>query len=87
MFAKETYDRKSVQMLILRYPFKTFEDRQILSHTKTLGMIEIEPTIWKNLTTNEITSIVQVCDDKLEAYFKHLHVLRCECHNESEGYL
>lgn len=30
IFAKGAYDRKSVQMLILRYPFKTFEDRHSL---------------------------------------------------------
>ena len=73
IFAKEAYDRKSVQMLILRYPFKTFEDRQVLYHTKTLGIIEIEPTIWKSLTLNEKMSILQVCDEKLEAYYSHLN--------------
>lgn len=65
IFAKGAYDRKSVQMLILRYPFKTFEDRQVLYHTKALGIIEIEPTIWKSLTLDEKTAIIQVCDEKL----------------------
>lgn len=73
IFVKEAYDRKSVQMLILRYPFKTFEDRQVLYHTKTLGIIEIEPTIWKSLTLDEKVAVIQACDEKLEAYYSHLN--------------
>ena len=72
IFAKGTYDRKAVRLLILRYPFKTFEDRQVLYHTKTLGIIEIEPTIWKSLTLDEKTAIIQACDEKLNAYYNHL---------------
>ena len=72
IFAKGTYDRKSVQMLILQYPFKTFEDRQVLNHAKTLGIIEVEPTVWKHLTADEKAKILQICDEKLDAYYKHL---------------
>ncbi|MBE6846156.1 MAG: DEAD/DEAH box helicase [Ruminococcus sp.] len=69
IFAKGGYTDKEAQRNILSNPFKRFEDMQILRHTKTLGIIEIEPTVWKLLTSNEKKDIEQICNDKLEAYY------------------
>ena len=41
----------------------------MLRHTKTLGIIEVEPTVWKNLTDDEIRRILDICDEKLERYY------------------
>ncbi len=72
IFAKGGYTDKEAQRNILSNPFKRFEDMQMLRHTKTLGIIEVEPTVWKNLTDNEIKQIISTCDEKLENYFKRL---------------
>jgi hypothetical protein len=69
IFAKGGYTDKEAQRNILSNPFKRLEDMQILRHTKTLGIIEIEPTVWKLLTSNEKKDIEQICNDKLEAYY------------------
>ena len=45
---------------------------QMLRHTKTLGIIEVEPTVWKHLTADEKAEILQICDEKLDAYFFRL---------------
>lgn len=42
---------------------------QMLRHTKTLGIIEVEPTVWKNLTDDEKSEIVRICDEKLKGYY------------------
>lgn len=53
IFAKGGYTDKEAQRNILANPFKRFEDMQMLRHTKTLGIIEVEPTVWKNINAEE----------------------------------
>lgn len=45
---------------------------QMLRHTKTLGIIEVEPTVWRNLSDEEKAEISKICDEKLELYFMRL---------------
>lgn len=72
IFAKGGYTDKDAQRNILSNPFKRFEDMQMLRHTKTLGIIEVETTVWKHLTDEEKEEIRQICEDKLEGYYKRL---------------
>ena len=53
-------------------PFKRFEDMQMLHHTKTLGVVQVDELVWKKLAQEEKQEIERVCDEKLEAYFKRL---------------
>lgn len=69
IFAKGSYTDKEAQRNILSNPFKRFEDMQMLRHTKTLGIIEVEPTVWKLLNDNEKAEIEMICDSKLEEYY------------------
>ena len=69
IFAKGGYTDKEAQRNILANPFKRFQDMQMLRHTKTLGIIEVEPTVWKNLTDDEKSEIVRICDEKLKGYY------------------
>ena len=41
----------------------------MLRHTKTLGIVEVEPTVWKALTEEEKAEIAEICDRKLEEYY------------------
>lgn len=45
---------------------------QMMRHTKTLGIIEIEPTVWKKLSDNEKLEIKEICSSKLLAYFERV---------------
>ncbi len=72
IFAKGGYTDKEAQRNILANPFKRFEDMQMLRHTKTLGIIEVEPTVWKRLTAEEKMEIGEICEKKLENYFVRL---------------
>lgn len=69
VFAKRNYTDKEAQRNILSNPFKRFEDMQMLRHTKTLGIIEVEPTVWKLLNDDEKAQIEKICDSKLEEYY------------------
>ena len=70
--AKGGYTDRDVQRNILSNPFKRFEDMQMLRHTKTLGIIEVGPTVWKHLTAEEKAEILRICDEKLDGYFRKL---------------
>lgn len=70
IFAKGGYTDKEAQRNILSNPFKRFEDMQMLRHTKTLGIIEVEPTVWRNLSVIEKEEISMICDKKLDEYYK-----------------
>lgn len=70
IFAKGSYTDKEAARNILSNPFKRFEDMNMMRHTKTIGIIEVEPTVWKRLTEEDKKHILQVCDLKLEQYYK-----------------
>ncbi|MCM1380773.1 MAG: DEAD/DEAH box helicase [Muribaculaceae bacterium] len=70
IFAKGGYTDKDAQRNILLNPFRRFEDMQMLRQTKTLGIIEVEPTVWRNLSKLEKDEIGNICDKKLEEYYK-----------------
>ena len=38
--------------------------------TKTLGIVEVEPTVWKLLTDDEKAEIGLICEEKLGEYYK-----------------
>ncbi len=57
---------------ILSNPFKRFEYMKIMSHTKTLGIIQMDSSVWKKLTASDKEEIINVCNAKLEDYFSKL---------------
>lgn len=72
IYAKDGYSDKDAERNILSNPFKRFEDMQMLRHTKTLGIIEVDSTVWKNLSPEEKEEIVQICEEKLAQYYDRL---------------
>ncbi len=45
---------------------------QMLHHTKTLGVIQVDEDAWKKLTREEKQEIGRICDEKLEKYYQRL---------------
>ena len=44
----------------------------MLRHTKTLGIVQVEETVWKHLTAEEKDEIGRVCEEKLRNYYSRL---------------
>ncbi len=42
----------------------------MMRHTKTLGIIEVDSAIWKKLSPDEKLEIERICDEKLEQYYR-----------------
>lgn len=72
IYAKGNYTDKDAERNILSNPFKRFEDMNMMRHTKTLGMVEIDSTVWKRLSADDKANIIKICDDKLEKYYQRI---------------
>lgn len=72
VYAKGNYTDKDAERNILSNPFKRFEDMNMMRHTKTLGIVEIEPTVWKKLSDGDKTNILNICDNMLDKYYSRM---------------
>lgn len=72
IFAKGGYTDNEAERNILANPFKRFEDMQMLRHTRTLGIVQVDESVWKHLTKEERAEIAAICDEKLNGYFARL---------------
>lgn len=70
LFAKGGYSDKEAERNILANPFKRFEDMDMMHHTKTLGIVEVDSSVFKKLTPQDIAKILSICDKKLEEYYE-----------------
>ena len=69
LFCRETYTDKEIERLILSNPFKRFEDMDMMHHSRTLGLVEMDKSVWKRLTDSEKEEIYSICDDALIRYY------------------
>ncbi len=72
IYAKGSYTDQEVERNILQFPFHRFEQMQMMRHTKTLGLLQMEETVWSALTEEEKEEIRGICDRKLEEYYRRL---------------
>lgn len=74
IFTKGNYADKEAARNILSNPFKRFEDMNMMHHTKTIGIIEVDSSVWKHITEEDKRRIVQICEFKLERYYNKLNL-------------
>ena len=72
LFARGGYTDKEAERNILANPFKRFEDMQMLRHTRTLGIVQVDESVWKKLTAGEKAEMEKICEEKLAQYFSRL---------------
>ncbi len=66
------YTDKEAERNILANSFKRFEDMQMLRHTKTLGVVRMDETVWKHLAEQDKGDIRDICIQKLEEYYHRI---------------
>lgn len=69
IYAKEGTTDCQIERNILSNPFKRFEDMQMMYHTKTLGVIQVDESVWRKLTDEEKMEIKKICLEKLDGYY------------------
>ena len=69
LYTRDDYTDKESEWNILSNPLKRFEDMNMIHHTKTLGIIKVDSTVWKGLSVDKKAEIEMVCDEKLALYY------------------
>ena len=72
IFSKTNYTESQAIRNILANPFRRFEDMNMMSHTRTLGTLQVNHKLWVNLTNTDKEQIINICDKKLEEYYSRL---------------
>lgn len=67
---RDDISKKEVEKNIFSNPLKRFADMKFLERTKDLEHIEMNSSVFSKLTKNEITTIIKICDKKLEEYYQ-----------------
>ena len=57
-------------MYILSMPFKRFEDMGFMSHSKYLGMIQLDRHIMHRLTEEDVERLKEYSEQALMRYYK-----------------
>lgn len=70
LFSRDSYTDKEIERLILSNPFKRFEDMDMMHHSRTLGLIEMDRSVWKKLTDVDKSDILRICDEALDRYYQ-----------------
>lgn len=61
-----------MQLALSRRTLSRFETMNMMRHTKTLGIIEIDGDVWSRLTNSDKQWIESICEEKLEKYYERL---------------
>lgn len=69
IFTKGGYTSKEVEQLILRMPFRRFEDMHAVHHAKQLGTIQFYKTLFNQLTEDDFDQIRESSNEALRRYF------------------
>ena len=69
IFTKGGYTAKDVEQLILRMPFRRFEDMHAVHHAKQLGTIQFYKALFNQLTEDDFDQIRESSNEALRRYF------------------
>ena len=69
LYCREDYSDEEIIRNILANPFRRFDEMQVMHHTRSLGIIQIDEDVWP-MTDEEVAKICQICDEKLAQYYR-----------------
>ena len=69
IFNTNDYTEKDVERLMLSMPFKVYEEMGVMSHSKYIGVIQLDKQIAKRLNPVDIEEIITSCKNGLVKYY------------------
>ncbi len=72
VFSKENTSFSEAEDVIRTYPYKRFYDMAFIHFDSENDTIRIDNTIWNDLSSQEKTDIIGICNEKIKNYFKAL---------------
>ncbi len=70
IFANCGYTDKEAERNFFANPFKRFEDLNMMHYTKTLGIVQVDESVWKHLDVRKRAEIEMVCNEKLPEHYR-----------------
>lgn len=70
VIATAEHSFEDAQRLVLKYPYDRFAQKDMFVYDRESQVIRFHSLIWTSLTDQEKIRIIQVCDKKLEEYYK-----------------
>lgn len=72
LYCAPDFTRDEVEKNIILDPFKRFENMNFISLDSDEKYLRFHPTIFSQLTKDEIKQILTICDDKLTEYYSKI---------------
>ena len=69
IFNTKDYTEKDAERLMLSMPFKVYEEMGVMSHSKYIGVIQLDKQIAKRLNPVDIEEIIASCKNGLAKYY------------------
>ena len=69
IFNTKDYTEKDAERLMLSMPFKVYEEMGVMSHSKYIGVIQLDKQIAKRLNPTDIEEIITLCKNGLAKYY------------------
>ncbi len=62
-----------VKQILLSMPFEKFERRHYFRYARDLAFIEMKPSLWKQLTSEDIEQLRHACEQGIKTYYARLN--------------
>lgn len=72
VFTQDECSSKDAKKVILSYPCEIFEREGLIKFNKQYELIQLNESIWKSLSKNDMAELHRICDEKIKNYFENL---------------
>ncbi len=66
-------EESEVQRVMLDMPFEKFERRRYLRYDRDLAFLRFEPSLWRQLKTDDLAKLRAICEDSINRYYERLN--------------
>ena len=66
-------EESEVQRVMLDMPFEKFERRRYLRYDRDLAFLRFEPSLWRQLKTDDLEKLRAICEESIKRYYERLN--------------
>jgi hypothetical protein len=61
-----------IASIMISMPFRKFQQKHFLEHDRDLAYLRFHPALWKQLTSDDLKRLDEICDDSIRRYYARL---------------
>ena len=65
-------EEHEIQRVMLDMPFEKFERRRYLRYDRDLAFLRFEPSLWRQLKTDDLQRLRAICEESISKYYERL---------------